>query len=106
DPTRERVICGFNPARTADDTLLVGRASDVAGRPIATVVNYACHPTSLAWENRLISPDWVGAMRETVESATGGAPCLFLQGASGELAPRDQYAGDAAIADANGRQVG
>ena len=25
---------------------------------------------------------------EVVEGATGGAPCLFLQGASGELAPR------------------
>ena len=73
---------------------------------IATIVNYACHPTTLAWENRLLSPDYAGAMRAVVESHTGGAPCVFLQGASGELSPREQYTGDTAIADANGRQLG
>jgi hypothetical protein len=106
DPAKDRVICGFNPEAPADDTLLVARAARDDGSIVATLVNYACHPTTLAWENRLISPDWVGAMRETVEGGTGGAPCLFLQGMCGELAPRDQYTGDAAIADANGRQVG
>jgi hypothetical protein len=35
-----------------------------------------------------------------------GAPALFLQGASGELAPRDDYVGDTAVADSNGRQLG
>jgi hypothetical protein len=35
-----------------------------------------------------------------------GAPALFLQGASGELAPRDDYVGDAEVADRNGRQLG
>lgn len=105
DPSRPRVVCGFDPATPADDTLLVGRATADDGAPIATVLNYACHPTTLAWENRLISPDWVGAARGTVEAATA-APCLFLQGCSGDLAPRDQYGGDPAQADANGRQVG
>src|SRR5690606_28126433 len=55
---------------------------------------------------RLLSPDYVWAMREVVEAHAGGAPCLFLQGASGELSPREQYTGDTAIADANGRQLG
>ncbi len=103
-PFGDRYLCGFNPEGTADQTLLIGRASDASGRIIATVVNYACHPTTLAWENQLISPDYVGAMRDVVEAHTR-APCLFLQGASGELAPREQYTGDTAIADANGRQL-
>jgi hypothetical protein len=60
----------------------------------------------LAWDNRLISPDYIGAMRETVEGHTGGAPCLFLQGASGELGPREGFTGDVAIADVNGRRLG
>lgn len=102
-----RVVCGFNPDSPADDTLLVGRITDNStGRIIGTLVNYACHPTTLAWENRLISPDYVGAMRELVEAHTGGAPCAFLQGCSGELAPREQYTGDVTIADRNGRQLG
>ncbi len=101
-----RYLCGFNPTGNADDTLLVGRVTGARGRHLATIVNYACHPTTLAWENHLISPDYVGAMRELVECQTGQAPCLFLQGASGELAPREGYTGGTELADKNGRTLG
>ena len=106
DPARPRVICGFNPRVQADDTVLVGRVADDSGRILATIVNYACHPVTLAWDNTLISPDYIGAMRDVVEGNTSGAPCLFLQGASGELAPREEYLGDTAVADSHGRQLG
>lgn len=124
DPDGRRWICGFNPAGEADTTLLVGRVTyrdrqDAAGgargnsgksgrgrRIMATIVNYACHPTTLAWQNRAISPDFVGAMRDVVEQMTDEAPCLFLQGASGELAPREDYTDDISVADRNGRQLG
>ena len=56
-------------------------------------------------DNTLISPDYIGAMREVVERDTG-APCLFLQGASGELGPREGFVGDIAVADRNGRELG
>lgn len=95
----------MNPLVAADDTVVVGRVATLDGRPLASVVNYACHPTTLAWQNRLISPDYVGSMRETVETATG-APSLFLQGASGELAPGEQYTGDTGVADRHGRALG
>lgn len=98
-------VCGFNPEGPADDTLLVAAIAADSGEPLATLVNYACHPTTLAWENTLISPDWVGAMREVVEEATQ-KPCLFLQGASAELGPREGFVGDTAVADRNGRRVG
>lgn len=101
----ERLLVGFNPEAPADDTLLVGKVSDAEGQVRAVLVNYACHPTTLAWDNELISPDYVGAMRELLEAHTG-APCLFLQGASGELAPREQYSGDTELADRYGRQLG
>lgn len=107
DPDSKQILVGFNPEEPADDTLLVGRVTDKLdhNRIIATLVNYACHPTTLAWENRLISPDYVGAMRQIVESHTA-APCLFLQGASGELAPAEQYVGEPGIADKHGLQLG
>ncbi len=105
DETSGQFVCGFNPDGPADDTVLIARASNAEGKTIATVVNYACHPTTLAWENTLISPDFPGAMREMVEGATG-APCLFLQGASGDLGPREGFVGDPAVADRNGRQLG
>ncbi len=98
-------VCGYNPTGPADDTLLVARIADQSGSPLATLVNYACHPTTLAWENTLLSPDWPGAMREVVEKSEG-CYCLFLQGASGDLGPREGYVGDTSVADRNGRQVG
>jgi hypothetical protein len=44
-------------------------------------------------------------MREVVE-ALAGAPCVFLQGASGDLGPREGFVGGTALADRNGRQLG
>jgi hypothetical protein len=105
DDARGNHATGFNPDAAADDTVTVARATDDEGRTVATFVHYACHPTTLAWENSLISPDYVGAMRELVEDSTG-APCVFLQGACGELGPRVGFVGDTATADRNGRQLG
>jgi hypothetical protein len=106
DEKTKQYVCGFNPEGSADDTVLLAKVvADADQKTLGTVVNYACHPTTLAWENTLISPDYIGAMRELVENSTE-APCLFLQGASGELGPREGYVGDPAIADRNGRQLG
>lgn len=105
DAAAQQFVCGFNPDAPADDTLLAARVTDDAGTVLATLVNYACHPTTLAWENRLLSPDFVGAARDVLEHAFG-APALFLQGASGELGPRDGFVGDPTVADRNGRQLG
>src|SRR5690606_14864937 len=86
----KRILVGFNPKSEADHTLLVGRITGSQDEITATIVNYACHPTTLAWDNELLSPDYIGAMRELVENRVGGS-VLFLQGASGELAPAEQY---------------
>jgi hypothetical protein len=104
DEASRQFVCGFNSGGPADDTLHLARIDDETGKTLAVVVNYACHPTTLAWDNTLISPDYVGAMRELVEQVQGGL-CVFLQGASGDLGPREGYVGDTAVADRNGRQL-
>ena len=104
-PCGSAEVVAFNPEIIADDTLTVGRVSTRDGKIIATIANYACHPTTLAWENMAISPDYVGMARKLVEAETK-APMLFLQGASGELSPRNQYSGDTALADRNGAILG
>jgi len=105
NPEKQRVICGYNPDVVADDMLVFGRITDTKGQIRGTLVNYACHPTTLAWENTAISSDYIGAMRETIQ-ATTGVPALFLLGACGDLAPRYQYVGDHAVPDRHGRQLG
>ncbi len=105
DETTKQFVCGFHPEGPADDTVMLAKVVADSGESLGSVVNYACHPTTLAWQNTLISPDYVGAMREVIERETG-SPCLFLQGASGDLGPREGYVGDTAVADRNGRQLG
>ncbi|HUX71223.1 MAG TPA: hypothetical protein VMV41_11975 [Cellulomonadaceae bacterium] len=100
-----RQVVGWQPGAPADSTVLVGRVTGQDGGQIAVLVGYACHATVLGWGNRLLSPDYVGALREHVESAAPGALCLFVQGASGELAPARQYSADPADADRAGESL-
>ncbi len=105
DDENQLYACGTNPERAGDDTVVVTRATDREGRLVATLVNYSCHPTTLAWDNTLVSPDYPGAMREVVEKETS-APCVFLLGASADLGPRYGFVGETEAADRNGRQLG
>ena len=105
DEEFEGHVCGFNPDVEPDETVLVGRVTDLAHRQVATLVNYGCHPTTLAWDNTLLSPDYVGTMREEVEHVTD-CPCIFAQAPSGNQGPRHGFVGDLNVADKNGRQLG
>ena len=96
-------LVAFDPTQAADRTLLVGRLEGESGL-CGVVINYACHPTALGPENSLLSPDFIGATRSTVERELG-VPCLFFQGASGELSPREQYSADASLAERHGKTL-
>ena len=77
------MFTGRNPDGFVDHEVLVTALDDLDGNPVATLVNYACHPTIMGPDNKLITPDYPGPVRETVESIVGGT-CLFLQGAAWE----------------------
>jgi hypothetical protein len=81
-----------------DTELAVLRLDDVAGKPLAIVVNFAAHPTMLAGSDLRWSADYPGAMMNTVESALQ-THCIFMQGAAGDLsaqaAPQDNLPNDA-----------
>jgi hypothetical protein len=72
--------------KPVDRELLVLRVEDDDGKPIAHAVNFAAHPTMHDALMRKFSADYPGAMADLVEKETG-APCLFLQGAAGDLSP-------------------
>jgi len=101
----EEFLIGYDPFAAADDTLVVGLLRSREGIALAVIVNYACHPTTFAHENTLLSPDFIGAMREVIQDAWA-VPSLFLQGASGDLAPMEQYVADPRIVDSHGRKLG
>jgi len=74
------------PDAPLDRELLVLRVETEKGEAIAHAVNFAAHPTMLPARLLRFSPDWPGFMAEAVEKETK-APCLFLQGACGDLSP-------------------
>lgn len=74
------------PGAPLDRELLLLRVEDENAKPIAHAVNFAAHPTMLPDSLLKFSADFPGAMAKTVEEATG-VPCLFLQGAAGDLSP-------------------
>jgi neutral ceramidase len=88
-----------------DPTVRVVRIDDLNQTPIAVLVHYACHPTTLAWDNELFSPDYPGFVRQVVEHQTG-ATCLFLQGAAGNLTPRRGFVGDLKVCERLGTMLG
>lgn len=72
------------PDAVVDRELLVLRVEDDKGKPIAHAVNFAAHPTMRDAKGRKFSADYPGALAAFVEKETG-TPCLFLQGAAGDL---------------------
>jgi len=87
------IVVGRNWDGPADPTVRVVRFDDLNEKPVATIVHYACHPTTMAWECEYFTPDYPGVVRQTVEREVGGT-CLFLQGATGDVTPRRGFTGD------------
>ena len=78
-----------------DEMISAAHLTDTEGAPIATLINYGCHPETLADENLLMTSDFVHAVRRTVEvgstwkTAPGapglGGPAIYLNGAVGGM---------------------
>jgi hypothetical protein len=56
------------------------------GRPLALVVNYACHPVMLGTKTA-ISADYPGALRRHLAETFPGAVVLFANGTCGDIDP-------------------
>ena len=103
--TGGRLFTGRNWDGYVDPEVLVLGFDDASGKPIATVLHYACHPTVLGPENRLLSPDYPGHARRAVEENIGGL-CLFLQGSAGNQGPVHGFVGDVEVARKQGKILG
>lgn len=75
------------PTSPIDPTVGVIRVDDETGTPRAVIVNYACHAVVLGPDNRQISADYPGYLRQRIERELPGALCLFTQGGAGDINP-------------------
>ena len=96
---------GRNWNGVADPTVRVVRFEALDESPLATIVHYSCHPTTMAWQNTLFTPDYPGMCRQVVEREAGGT-CLFLQGSPGNVTPRRGFTGDPRVYRRLGRLLG
>ncbi len=69
-----------------DDRVMVTRFDDLDGRPIATHVNYGCHPTTLGPNNLLYTADYPGVLCRLVDESVGGVT-IFSTGPQGDVNP-------------------
>ena len=105
------VRLGANPQGPIDDQVQVVRIDSTSGKPVAVMIHYACHGTSLGGRNSEISGEWMGRMQDYVEKQFPGVGSIFLQGAAGDINPRvvgglDGYQDDVKTTWALGDEIG
>jgi hypothetical protein len=105
------VRLGANPLGPIDDAVQIVRVDKAAGGPLAVMIHYACHGTSLGGRNSKISGEWMGRMQEYVEKQFPGLGAIYLQGAAGDINPRvvgglDGYVDNVETTWALGEEIG
>jgi neutral ceramidase len=106
DQQLDPILMSPYPEGFSDHQVGVIRIDDATSSdPIAILVNFAAHPTIMAWDNRLLSPDYPGTVRRVVENIVGGT-CLFLQGAAGNQDTIRDYMCRSEDARWVGKQIG
>lgn len=94
-----------DPDGLCDEEVGIFQLSDKKGLHKVTLFNYSCHPVTLGYESLVISTDYPGKAREMIEQSFGGM-AIFVNGATGDLNPRQAHFTDPAITDAVGKQLG
>ena len=94
-----------DPDGLRDEEVGILQLSDEDGSHKVTLFNYSCHPVTLGYESLFVSTDYPGSARETVEKRLGGM-AVFVNGAAGDLNPREAHHSDPAVTDRVGEQLG
>jgi len=81
------VVNRMDPEGIVDAELVVLTFADQHQKPMAVVVNFSAHPTTLGAWNRQFSADYPGVLTRMIEERYPQAVCLFFAGAVGDQAP-------------------
>lgn len=85
--TAEGTILGYNPHAPTPTAADIVQLADAHGRPLAALVVYDCHGTTLGPDNLLISADYHGYARHLVESQVPGCRAMVLGGCGANQNP-------------------
>ena len=97
------------PRGHIDPEVGVATFSDLKGKPLATLFNYACHPSAAGGDSpSCCSADYAGFAAENIEQSHGGIG-IFFHGCSGDINPGHYVRGDALATEdriADARRMG
>jgi len=83
-----KISYNYYAERLFDPRCHVMQFLDKEGKPIATLVNYACHPEIIGPKQGILSPDFVGPLYDRVEERGGGTG-IFMNSALGGMVTAD-----------------
>jgi hypothetical protein len=83
-----KIAYNYYAEQLYDPRCHVIQALDSAGKPIATLVNYAIHPEVLGPGRGICSPDLIGPLYERIEEKGGGTG-IFMNSAQGGMVTAD-----------------
>ena len=90
-PAKGKIAFNYYAEQLYDPRCNVIQALDSAGKPIATLVNYAIHPEVLGSGVGVCSPDLVGPLCDEL-TAKGGGTGIFMNSAQGGMVTADNRA--------------
>jgi hypothetical protein len=94
-----------DPDGLRDEEVGILQLTNETGSRKVTIFNYACHPVTLGYESNYISTDYPGKAREIIEQKVGGM-AVFLNGAAGDLSPREGNTIEPIVTDRVGEYLG
>jgi hypothetical protein len=95
---RGKIAYNYYAEQLYDPRCHVIQVLDPAGKPFATLVNYAIHPEVLGARQGILSPDLVGPLYDRLAEAGGGTG-LFMNSAQGGMVTADNRRPDGSEAN-------
>jgi hypothetical protein len=87
EPTAKGIRPGKNSAHPTDEGVPILRVESAAGRPLAIMLGYACHNTTLRSDKLKSAADFAGYAQDRVEADNPGAVALFVTCCAGDADP-------------------
>jgi hypothetical protein len=85
---RGKIAYNYYAQQLYDPRCDVIQILDRQGRPLATMVNYACHPEVIGPDQGILCPDFVGPLYDRIQERTQGTG-IFMNGALGGMVTAD-----------------
>ena len=85
---RGKIAYNYYAEQLYDPRCHVIQVVDAAGKPLATLVNYACHPEVIGSDQGIMSPDFVGPLYDRI-AERGAGQGIFLNSAQGGMVTAD-----------------